>query len=309
MDKPTFEPFEYKPDISVSSRKLYTFNLTKLNKGKPIKNLNYLSAPTILDELNEMKPNTRRTYLIAIVSALKGRPEAKYKKLYTKYYEELMKLNGELKTNTTKSDAQKENWLEQDEVMAKCDELKGIVDEIGTRRKITPDEYNRLLQAVVLSLYCLQAPRRNKDYIDMSIVKKTPEECDNMNFLNIVDWEWVFNNYKTQKKYHQKRLPVPEKLQEIIKVYLTHHPMSAEIRKRNPLPVPFLVHQDGKPLATSTDMTRMLNKIFKGKIGSSMLRNIFLTSKYGDAQKELAEDVAAMGTSSETAMNNYIKHD
>jgi hypothetical protein len=40
-----------------------------------------------------------------------------------------------------------------------------------------------------------------------------------------------------------------------------------------------------------------------------MLRNIFLTSKYGDAQKELADDVEAMGTSSETAMNNYIKRD
>lgn len=308
MDTPAFDPFENKPDISPSSRKLYTFNLTKLNKGKPIKNLNYLASPTILDNLNGMKPNTRRTYLIAIVSALKGRPEAKYKKLYTKYYEELMKLNGELKTNTTKSDTQKDNWLEQDDIMAKWDELKGIVDEIGTRRKITPDEYNRLLQLVVLSLYCLQAPRRNKDYIDMMVVKKTPEESDE-NYLNIVDWEWVFNNYKTQKKYQQKRLPVPDNLREIIKVYLSHHPSSAEIKKRNPHPVPFLVRQDGKPLQTSTDMTRMLNKIFKGKIGSSMLRNIFLTSKYGDAQKELAADTDAMGTSSETAMNNYIKRD
>ena len=308
MDATTFDPFSNKPDISASSRKLYTFNLTKLNKGKPIKNLTFLSPPAILEGLRELNPNTRRTYLIAIVSSLKDRPEAKYKKLYNRYYEELMKLNGELKSNTTKSATQKENWISQDEVMGKCEELKDILDEIGNRRKITADEYNRLLQLVVLSLYCLQAPRRNKDYIDMMVVKKTPDESDE-NYLNIADWKWVFNNYKTAKKYEQKILPVPEELKEIIKVYLAHHPNGKELKKKNPIPVPFLVHQDGRPLQTSTDMTRMLNKIFSGKVGSSMLRNIFLTSKYGDAQKELADDVEAMGTSSETAMNNYIKRD
>ena len=308
MDATTFDPFSNKPDISASSRKLYTFNLTKLNKGKPIKNLTFLSPPAILEGLRELNPNTRRTYLIAIVSSLKDRPEAKYKKLYNRYYEELMKLNGELKSNTTKSATQKENWISQDEVMGKCEELKDILDEIGNRRKITADEYNRLLQLVVLSLYCLQAPRRNKEYIDMMVVKKTPAESDE-NYLNIADWKWVFNNYKTAKKYEQKILPVPEELKEIIKVYLAHHPNGKELKKKNPIPVPFLVHQDGRPLQTSTDMTRMLNKIFSGKVGSSMLRNIFLTSKYGDAQKELADDVEAMGTSSETAMNNYIKRD
>jgi len=308
MDATTFDPFSNKPDISASSRKLYTYNLTKLNKGKPIKNLTFLSPPAILEGLREMNPNTRRTYLIAIVSSLKDRPEAKYKKLYNRYYEELMKLNGELKSNTTKSATQKENWMGQDEVMGKCEELKNILDEIGNRRKITAEEYNRLLQLVVLSLYCLQAPRRNKDYIDMMVVKKTPDESDE-NYLNIADWKWVFNNYKTAKKYEQKILPVPEELKEIIKVYLAHHPNGKELKKKNPIPVPFLVHQDGRPLQTSTDMTRMLNKIFSGKVGSSMLRNIFLTSKYGDAQKELADDVEAMGTSSETAINNYIKRD
>jgi len=308
MEAPAFDPFSNKPDISASSRKLYTYNLTKLNKGKPLRNLNFLAPAEVLEGLQNLKPNTRRTYLIAAVSSLMGRPEAKYKKLYKRYYDELMKLNGELKTNTTKSAVQKENWMEQDEVMSKCDELKGVLDEIGTRRKITADEYNRLLQLVVLSIYCLQAPRRNKDYIDMMVVKKTPDDSSE-NYLNITDWEWVFNNYKTQKKYQQKRLLIPDELKAIIKVYLTHHPQSKELKAKTPEPVPFLVHQDGKPLQTSTDMTRMLNKIFSGKVGSSMLRNIFLTSKYGEKAKDLVSDTAAMGSSVETAMNNYIKTD
>jgi integrase len=308
MSEPAFDPFSNKPDISASSRKLYTFNLTKLNKGKPIKNLNFLTPVSVMDGLMELKPNTRRTYLIAIVSSLKGRPEAKWKKLYTRYYEELMKLNGELKNNTAKSDTQKENWMGQDEVMKKCDELKDILTEIQGKKKISADEYERLLQLVVLSLYCLQAPRRNKDYTDMMVVKKTPDDTT-FNYLNIDEGEWVFNNYKTQKKYQQMRLPVPSDLMGIIKVYLMHHPEAKELKKKNPLPVPFLVHQDGRKVATSTDMTRMLNKIMGNKVGSSMLRNIFLTDKYSDTAKEMAKDVAAMGTSMDTANNNYIKQD
>ena len=67
--------------------------------------------------------------------------------------------------------------------------------------------------------------------------------------------------------------------------------------------------QDGKAIDSSTDMTRMLNKIFGLKVGVSMLRNIYLTSKYGDQQKELAEDAKDMGTSVDTASKHYIKHD
>ncbi len=52
---------------------------------------------------------------------------------------------------------------------------------------------------------------------------------------------------------------------------------------------------------------RTLNKIFGKKIGSSLLRNIFLTDKYKDTKEEMEEDVKAMGTSSMTANTNYIK--
>jgi hypothetical protein len=66
---------------------------------------------------------------------------------------------------------------------------------------------------------------------------------------------------------------------------------------------------DGTPLKTSTQMTRILNKIFGKKIGCSMLRAIYLTGKYGDVVKDLKEDTESMGTSSNTAMTNYIKQD
>jgi hypothetical protein len=308
MEATTFDPFSNKPDISASSRKLYTFNLKKLNDGKDIKNLNFLSKPEILAKLEEMNPNTRRTYIIAIVSSLKDRPEAKYKKLYSKYYELLIKLNGELKTNTTKSDKQKENWVEQDDVMKTCNELAEIIPVIQGKKTINEEEYNRLLQAVVLGLYCLQAPRRNKDYTDCLIAKKVPDDKDH-NYLDVTNWEWVFNNYKTEKTYKQKKIAIGDEMRRVLQVYLKFHPFAKQIKKKVFEPVPFLMHQDGKAINTSTEMTRMLNKIFGKKVGSSLLRNVFLTDKYGDVAKEMKEDVAAMGTSVQVANDNYIKQD
>ena len=209
-----FDPFSHKPDISDNSRKLYMFNLTKLNQGKPIKSLAFLSKADILEKIEQMKPNTQRTYLISIVSALKGRSEPKFKKLYSKYYELMMNLNKKLKDNTEKTETVKENWLTQDEVMSKQKDLSAIVDEIAEKRRITEDEYNRLLALVELSLYTLQQPRRNKDYTQMKVVKQVPEEDKTFNYLDTTKWVWVFNNYKTQKKYKRQTLPIPDELKD-----------------------------------------------------------------------------------------------
>ena len=300
-----FDPFSNKPDISPTSRKLYLFNLTKLNNGKEIKNLNFLSKKEIITKLEGLTPNTRRTYIIAIVSSLKDRPEPKYKKMYNQYYSLLTQINADLKSNTTKSANQEENWISQEDVEKICEDLVEKALKFKGEKKIDEKEYQTLLDSVILGLYCLQQPRRNKDYIDMFIVKKMPDNKDH-NYLDITNWEWIFNNYKTNSTYKQVVIDVPAVLVELIKVYLQFHPLKAEIKKGNSS-TPFLVDYNSKPLTTSTDMTRALNRILGGKVGSSMLRNIFLTDKYSSVQAELAKDVKAMGTSVETATNNYIK--
>lgn len=307
MTEPTFDPFSNKPDISATSRKLYLYNLTKLNGGKSVNNLKFLSNADLLDKINEAKPNTRRTYLISVVSALKDRPETKFKKLYAKFYEHLVNLNKELKDNTVKTPKVKENWMEQGDVKEIQGALQEIIPKIQNKKKISPEEYDELLKLVVLSLYTLQAPRRNKDYVDMSIIKKVSADTDH-NYLDISEWKWVFNNYKTQKKYQQKIVDIPTELQDILKIYLKFHPDAKELRKKTPeKPSHFLMKADGTGITTSTDMTRMLNKIFGKKIGCSMLRSIFLTDKYSKMAEEMKDDTSAMGTSIDTALNNYIK--
>lgn len=306
-----FNPFEFKPQLSEGSKKLYLSNLVRLNEGKPITNLNFLSkVEKINEQLSQQKPNTRKTYLIAIASALANRPEAKWKKLYNTYYPALDALNKEQKVHTDKTPTQQENWMEQEDIKSIYDKLKAIIPTIEKKRKITEDQYTQMLQALILSLYTAQAPRRNKDYTDMVIVKVAPKDLTEKNYLELSTWNWVFNNYKTQKTYHQKTIPVPEEIKSILQVYFKFHPKSKEIKskkKSDNINVPFLMTQDGKALDNSTDMTRALNTILGKKVGSSMLRNIFLTDKYGGKMAELKQDTEAMATSVDTALNNYIK--
>ena len=73
--------------------------------------------------------------------------------------------------------------------------------------------------------------------------------------------------------------------------------------------VPFLINYYGEPLVNSNDITKILNRVFGKRVGSSLLRNIYLTSKYADVIEDLEEDAANMSTSVDTALNHYIKRD
>jgi len=298
--------------ITDSSKKLYLANLMRLNGGE-IKNLNFLKdVEAIETKLNALKPNTRRTYIIAIVSLLKTLiDQAKYKKLYDKYYKILEALNAELKTSNEKTPKETENWLSQDAIKAKFESLKDILGELTTK-KITESQYMRLLNLVILGLYVLQRPRRNLDYQDMMVsLQKCKTKCEEpiiakaTNVLNLGANQFEFNNFKTKGTYSMQTEPIDPELRTIIDIYLKYHPLVKEMKKQA---VPFIVSYDGKPYTNNNDFTRLLYKIFDGqKVGVSMLRKIFLTDKYKDAVDEMQKDATSMGTSSSTIQDHYIK--
>jgi hypothetical protein len=297
--------------ISPNTLKLYLANLERLNNNSPIKNLNFLKdQSTILEKIKDYKPNTQRTYIISIVSLLKQEP--KQKKLYDEYYKILVKFNDDLKTNNTKTPSQTDNWIDQSEVLKIYQSLKTeVMDSIKDKKKINEAEYNKLLEYVILSLYTLQPPRRNKDYQELNIVKNyTKDEGldKSLNYLDLANNSFFFNNYKTEKTYKTQEVKVSDELQDVIKFYLKYHPQKGEIKKKNSN-VPFLVNFEGEPLKSNNAITRVLNKIFDKKIGVSLMRSIYLTDKYKDKIQDLNNDVKDMGTSATTAQNNYIKID
>jgi hypothetical protein len=231
--------------------------------------------------------------------------------MYEEYFELLKDFNNDLKVNTDKSEKQEKNWISKEEVLSVHKKLKeDVINLLQKKRKIDKAVSNKLfLNYMILSLYTLINPRRNKDYSLMKIASNTDDE--NYNYLMIDKkntMKFILNKYKTDKKYHSVEIDVPDDLKEVIQLYLKYHPLKAELKKKD-YDMPFLVDEQGKGLKNSTEITKILNKIFGMKISSSMLRNIFLTDKYGDVMEELKKDTKAMATSVDVAMNTYIKED
>lgn len=307
MDSKIFENLKNK-NISQSSLKLYVNNLKRLNENQEIKNFNFLkNVENIIDKIKDYKPNTRRSYIISIVSLLKQEP--KLKKLYDLYYKILMDYNNDLKTNNSKSETQKENWINQDEVLEIYNKIKSDTDGINEKKKITEADYDKLQKYLVLSLYTIQPPRRNIDYQYMLIVNKMTDDLDDKyNYLDLDKKEFHFNNYKTKGTYKCQTTEIKPELMDVINLYLKYHPLKTVLKKKNGI-VPFLVNFDGEPYNSNNFITRVLNKIFNKRIGVSMLRSIYLTNKFGDKVKELNDTAHDMGTSSNTIQNQYIKTD
>lgn len=284
--------------IKDSSIKLYLSNLKRLNNNVDVKSLTFLkNTKKMLDFINNKSENTKRTYLISICTVLSLDP--KFKKVYDEYYKLLKESNGLLKNNTTKSEKQTENWMEQDEITSIYKNIESEVEKFRTKKKLTESEYNTLLNYVILSIYILIPPRRSLDYIKMLIGEDTNKDY---NYIDINDSKFIFNNFKTAGTYKTQIIDIPDNLMSIIKLYLTK-------RKGVKSKLPFLVNFKNEPLTTSTQMTRILNKIFNKKVSVSMLRNIYLTNKYKNINKEKIDDATAMGTSSSNADNQYIKLD
>jgi integrase len=297
--------------LAESSVKLYLRNLEKLNDNQPLKNLNFLKeVGKITEKLAHYKENTKRGYLISITSVLALDKGTKPKqKLYDEYFKLMMEKNKELKAEegtNTKSETQEKNWLSWDEVEKHWNEVKTKVDSFKSSKELSESQYNTLLQFVVLSLYVCLPPRRN-EYQKMVITKSATETSPtDTNYLDCDNHRMIFNKYKTQKKEGQLIVPIPETLQSVLSIYIKHHPLIKGKMTKKFVPVPFLVFADGKPLDQVNSITRILNKVFGKKVGSSMLRHIYVSSKYGNVNEEQKKDAQMMGHSVDMA-RDYIK--
>ena len=273
-----------------SSKKLYLSQLCKLNDNREPSNYKFLQDTDEIEKrLEKYSTNSKRTFYIAIVSFL---PEKN--KIRKFYYDKMMEINRATKDNTDKSQKQKDNWLSQKEVEEVWQKLKVEAEPLLTKKKLSDDEAKKLQSYVILSLYVLHPPRRSMDYSQMIVVPKYDENLDRAyNYMSLSQKMFYFNNYKTAGTYKLQSIPINDELFNLLKHY----------RKKG------LLLQNNEKALTSPQMTVILNKIFNKKISVSMLRNIYMTSKYGDESKALTKDAHDLGTSVNVAQSNYIKKD
>jgi len=281
--------------LAEGSANLYLTKLRKLNGDKPYTSLSFLKNTADVKKKFEdiANINTRKSYLTAVVSVLNNTETKQYNSANIVYK---AILNGEkYKTvDEEMSQKQKDNWLSWDEVLQKYTELDDVV------KLITEDDMNEskakkdLTTHLVLAFYVLTPPRRNDDYYLMKLDKGINAD-ESANYYRPESSEFIFNQYKTKKNYGTEKVVVNTKLKNVIDNYVT-------LMKKND--GEYLLA--GETRSTPNFITKILNRIFKKNIGASMLRHIYLTSKYGSVKEEMKKDAELMAHSS-SVQQDYIK--
>ena len=300
--------------IAESTATQYLQTLFKLNGSKPFKNLAFAkNAEVVQGIIDTYAPSTQSNQYMVLTSALSTvNDKATYKRAYNHWRDKMMearKSDAE-KPIHEKTEKQEENWLKWEDVQKKKEALREDVSSFLTAQKrITTGQWDTLLQLVLLSLYTDIPPRRNQDFLDMYVVHKYNDSMDkSKNYYDLSKHQFIFNKYKTAKAYGQQIVDVPNTeespLQNTLRDYLKLHPVAKTKAKEYKL----LVKWDGSALSTVNSITRLLNRAFGKKVGSSMLRHVYLSSKYGDTTKEMEADAEAMGHST-GVQKEYIKHE
>lgn len=300
------------PESTVSSS---IKNLWILNNKQPFNNLTFLKDIKSIDEkLKDYKDASKKSFETSIVNVLslyKDKPL--YRKTYDHYHKEFMKQPIDLKeeVNDEKIPQSNLNWMSWEMVM----NVKGLLCEVvlsfARNKIITLQEFDVLLAYLILSLYTDIQPRRNQDYMDMMVVGHYTDSLDDTK--NYLDWnnkKLIFNHYKASKKYGRQIIDFgdTDNLLNTIALCLKFHPLNpTPTLKKLPKTTNFklLVYGNGLPLIAVNSITRILNKIFGRKIGSSMLRDIYLTSKSNVKEEKPKEDAI----DSDSEKNEYTIKD
>ena len=143
----------------------------------------------------------------------------------------------------------------------------------------------------------------------MKIVKQYDDKkMDNKhNYLSLDDNKFYFNVYKTAKSEGGIIVDIPEEFLDGLKIYMKYHPLITKKLNKSSN-IDFLVDYKGNPLVSINAITRRLNNIFNLKLGSSMLRHIYLSHKYGKLLEQQKEDAKNMSHTTGT-QKEYIKVD
>jgi integrase len=295
--------------LAESTAKQYLQTLYKLSGEKSFNNLAWSkNIDAVQKIIDTYAPSTQSNQYMVLSSALSlFADKPTYKSAHKHWKDKMMETRREAENapKHEKNDKQEANWIDWEDVLKKKSELKEKVDSFTANKKISNAEYETLLKFVVLSLYTDIPPRRNQDFLDMFVVKKSKDMDKSHNYYDLETHSLVFNVYKTAKTYGQQIIKVPDDLKDTLAVFLKFHPLKPTTKAKEPFPL--LVKADGTPLETVNSITRILNKIFGKKVGSSMLRHSYITGRFGDTVKDMEQVADEMGHSSQMAQEVYTK--
>lgn len=299
-----------RPNAKESTIKMYTANLMKLMKMFDTDNLKFLDKPEdVEDKLKELHYTTRRNYLNAITVYLIGTEDkdSELVKSYADMRDTLNKQYEDEQATGVISDKQKDNFVDISEVNKMIEQMGQEIKDrkLKTKEDMTAKD-KALIQVYILYSIYTRLPLRN-DLAGMEVINKraynklSEEDKKAKNYLviNKNTMFMVLNKYKTSSKYDELKIDIPKDLEKLLRQYVRMNGMGVLFKSST-----------GKPL-TRNALTQLLLKTSKKYMGKSisttMLRKIYLSSKYADVKDDMANDAKVMGHSVEMGQSVYVK--
>jgi hypothetical protein len=291
-----------------SSINAYVSNMNKLHKimfDKPIEDLDFLKDKSkVMKAIENKKLTTRKTYLASIVVSLMSLD--KDEKL-TSYYRDAMEglakeFNSDMEKQK-KSEVQDKNWVSLEALRKVMRKYRNELMEKKIFQKdkdLNNKDFDLLQKWVVSSLYILDDnPPLRLDYAPMETISKsdynnlTDKEKTEKNYLVIKSRnskDFSLGDYKTSGTYGTKLIPVGKKLNSVLNIWLKFNTTGH-----------LLLNSRKEPM-TANGLTKYLQKTFaptNKNISASMIRHIFITTKFPPQNKEKEEIASKMLHSTE----------
>jgi hypothetical protein len=237
----------------------YLKALVELNNNVPLMSLGFLKSTDAMAKLLEPHaPETKQALLTAIVTVLSLTKDApSFKRVYSHYFRLL---------NPKKASPPTQTW---DDILRVKAFLADGVKPLFELKSLSPEQTEKMLSYLVVSLFTEMIPRRNQDYLAMKVVKKyNPEEHKDDNYLCLSSSKMIFNKFKSRKASGLQTIDVPPSLLEVIQQWLKHN-SEWKKNKKSGTPTSLL------GLESANALTRILNKTLGKRIGSSYLKSIY----------------------------------
>lgn len=301
-------------EFILNPSKLCSYGLTKLNKDMSIyinpKNKKPLSQGRKKDLFKALKAYSNSWDDNDDTTGFKKELSSIQDKAYAAYFKTIEDNKG------VKTDRDKKNWVDWDELIAIREKLKFSVKAlmIKDKKTLSSTDYQILQKYTLASVYTYIPPRRNifrtLTYIHKKAFNKIHKPKQNIypkeNYLVITpDWKQAFFYLGDQKSSGHKRIiQIPKQLKKIIKLNAKHSQGNYLFTHNN---------KRTKPVSSNT-FTKQLNATFKihdrpqANIGCVSVRKAY--DSRADIQEvllkahEIADD---MGHSVSTAATYYSK--
>lgn len=273
--------------------------------------LSFLSKTSeIKDKLNLLHYTTQRNYYNAIIVSLQAIEGNKT--LIEEYQEVRDQLNKKYEDENATgiiSDKQKDAFVDMSVIEDMLNKMKKelMADGLTTKTEMSKKQRN-MFQMYVMINVLTRIPMRNDlgngtSAINKKEYNKLNEEDKKDNNYLVIGKNTLFfclNAYKTKKRYLEKCINVEDTaLKRLLRQYVRFNGYG--VLFKNSL---------GQPM-NRNQITKSLTKVFEERIGkkisTTMLRKIYLSSKYGKVFEDMKKDAHNMGHDIEVAQNVYIK--